>query len=73
MDTLGSFPGASRLSMYVVQSMFLMFKHWFCWKNQYNKYMFNFIDHLHYRKFDQLPEILVYLEIKHQNIYYDFY
>ena len=35
--------------------------------------MFNFIDHLHYRKFDQLPEIFVYLEIKHQNIYYDFY
>ena len=23
---------------------FLMFKHWFCWKYQYNKYMFNFID-----------------------------
>ena len=31
--------------MYVVYSMFfLMFKHWFCWKYQYNKYMFNFID-----------------------------
>jgi hypothetical protein len=27
---------------------FLMFKHWFCWKYQYNKYMFNFIDHLHF-------------------------
>ena len=23
---------------------FLMFKLWFCWKYQYNKYMFNFID-----------------------------
>jgi hypothetical protein len=21
-----------------------MFKHWFCWKYQYNKYMYNFID-----------------------------
>ena len=27
---------------------FFMFKHWFCWKYQYNKYMFNFIDHLHF-------------------------
>ena len=27
---------------------FLMFKHWFCWKYQCNKYMFNFIDHLHF-------------------------
>ena len=27
---------------------FLMFKHWFCWKYQYNKYMINFIDHLHF-------------------------
>jgi len=25
---------------------FSMFKHWFCWKYQYNKYVFNFIDHL---------------------------
>jgi hypothetical protein len=31
-------------SMYVVYGMFLMFKHWFCWKYKYNKYMFNFID-----------------------------
>jgi hypothetical protein len=23
---------------------FLMFKHWFCWKYPYNKYMFNFIN-----------------------------
>jgi hypothetical protein len=23
---------------------FFMFKHWFCWKYQYNKYMFKFID-----------------------------
>jgi len=27
---------------------FLMFKHWFCWKYQYKKYMFNFIDHLQF-------------------------
>jgi hypothetical protein len=26
-----------------VQHVFLMFKHWFCWKYQYNKCMFNFI------------------------------
>jgi len=25
---------------------FLIFKHYFCWKRQYNRYMFNFIDHL---------------------------
>jgi hypothetical protein len=25
---------------------FLMFKHWFCWKYQYKKYIFNFIDHV---------------------------
>ena len=31
-------------SMYVVFHMFLMFKHWFCWIYQYNKFMFNFID-----------------------------
>ena len=30
-----------------LQPIFLMFKHWFCWKYQYHKYMFNFIDHLH--------------------------
>ena len=24
--------------------MFLMFKHWFCWKYKYNKYVFNIID-----------------------------
>jgi hypothetical protein len=39
--------GAPCYYMYVVYSMFLMFKHWFCWKYQYNKYMFYFIDHLH--------------------------
>jgi hypothetical protein len=27
---------------------FLMFKHWFGWKYQYKKYMFNFIDHLQF-------------------------
>ena len=26
------------------KACFLMFKHWFCWKYQYNKYMFNSID-----------------------------
>ena len=31
-----------------VRHVFLMFKHEFCWKYQYNKYMFNFIDHLHF-------------------------
>jgi hypothetical protein len=36
--------GAPCYSMYVVYSTFLMFKHWFCWKYHYNKYMFNFID-----------------------------
>ena len=25
-----------------------MFKHWFRWKYQYNKYIFNCIDHLHF-------------------------
>jgi hypothetical protein len=25
-----------------------MFKHWVYWKYQYNKYLFNFIDHLHF-------------------------
>ena len=30
--------------MYVVYGMFLIFKYWLCWKYQYNKYMFNFID-----------------------------
>ena len=34
--------------MHIVYSMCLMFKHWFCWKYQYNKYMFNFIDHLQF-------------------------
>jgi hypothetical protein len=45
MGTLGSFPGGPCLSMHVVYGMFfLRFKHWFWWKNRYNKYMFNFID-----------------------------
>jgi len=53
MVTLGSCPGVPRalgspcLSMYVGTACYLMFKRWFCWKCQYNKYMFNFIDHLH--------------------------
>jgi len=49
---VGKFPGAPTgiwvpcLSAYV----FLMLKHWFCWKYQYNTciYMFNSIDHLHF-------------------------
>ena len=47
MGTLGSYPGligALCYSMYVLYRMFLMVKHWFSWKYQYNKYMFNFID-----------------------------
>jgi len=44
----GQLPGAPRYSMYVVYNMFFnIFKHWFRWKYQYNKYMFNFIDNLH--------------------------
>jgi hypothetical protein len=39
-------PHEHRGTMLNVQHVFLMFKHWFCWKYQYNKYMFNFIDHL---------------------------
>jgi hypothetical protein len=27
-----------------IHGVFLMLKHWFCWKYQYNNYMFNFID-----------------------------
>ena len=51
---VGQFPGgltsivAPCYSMCVGYGMFLMFKHWFCWKYQHNKYMFNFIDHLHF-------------------------
>ena len=42
MGTLGSCPGGPMLIY------FLMFKHLFCWTYQYNKYMFNFIDHLYF-------------------------
>ena len=30
--------------LFYVCCVFLMFKHWFCWMYQDNKYMFNFID-----------------------------
>ena len=43
----GQLPGApdrANLCMLCTACFFLMFKHWFCWKYQYNKYMFNFID-----------------------------
>jgi len=33
--------------MYVVHGMFISF-YWFCWKYQYNKYMFNVIDNLNF-------------------------
>jgi len=36
--------GPMLIYVYCVQHVFLMFKHWFCWKYQYNKHMFNFID-----------------------------
>ena len=36
--------GAPSYYMYVVYDMFLMIKNWFCWKYQYNKYMFISID-----------------------------
>ena len=51
---VGQFPGGltsivvTCYFMCVGYGMFLMFKHWFCWKCQHNKYMFNFIDHLHF-------------------------
>jgi len=27
---------------------YLMFTHWVCWTYQYNRYMFNSFDHLHF-------------------------
>ena len=50
-DALGPLEhrGPILISVCCVQHVFFhMFKHWFCWKYQYNKYMFNFIDHLHF-------------------------
>ena len=40
--------GPMLIYFYCVQHVFkcLMFKHWFCWKYQYNKSMFYFINHL---------------------------
>ena len=49
MGTLGRFPrphenrGPMIICVCCIQHV-LMFKHWFCWKNQCNNYMFNFID-----------------------------
>ena len=49
MGKLGSCLGAQRAqgphynSCMLCTTWFLMFKHWFCWKYQYNKCMFNFI------------------------------
>ena len=46
----GQFPGVptntGAMLIYVccVQHVFLLFKHWFYWKYQYNRYMFIFID-----------------------------
>jgi hypothetical protein len=49
MGTLGSCPVAHEhrdpMLIYVCFALyvFLMFKHWLCWKYQYNIYMFNFM------------------------------
>ena len=54
MGTLDSCPGSHEhrcpMLIYVcyVQHVFFIFKHWFCCKWQYNKYMFHFIDHLQF-------------------------
>jgi len=31
-----------------VRHLFFKLKYWFCWKYQYNKFMFYFNDHLHF-------------------------
>ena len=47
---IGQLPGGSTIigAMLIyaccVRHVFLMFKHWFCWRYQYNKYMFNVIN-----------------------------
>jgi hypothetical protein len=46
--------GAQCKSMYVVYGMFLMFKHWLCWKYQYNKYMFRLYRLLHFHSCEWL-------------------
>ena len=54
MGTLGSCAGAPRAYgphadiCMLCTACLLMVKHWFCWKYQYNKYIFNFIDQLHF-------------------------
>jgi hypothetical protein len=53
MGTIGSCPVVPRANepytnlCMLYTAWFLMFKHSFCWKYQYKKYMFNFIDHLY--------------------------
>ena len=46
MGTLGSFPGGPHeyRGLEAHGNLCILFKHWFRWKYQYNKYMFNFID-----------------------------
>jgi hypothetical protein len=47
METLGICPGGSHDNLCLLcTTCFLMFKYWFCWKYQYNKSLFYFIDHL---------------------------
>jgi hypothetical protein len=48
MGTMGSCLGVRRAKEPHTNLWFLMLKHWFCWKYQYKKYMFNFIDHLQF-------------------------
>jgi len=55
MDTMSSCPGVgggaqthhANLGV-LCMVCYLMFKHGVCWKYQYNNYMFNFIDQLHF-------------------------
>ena len=46
-----SIDGHANLGMLCV-ACYLMFKHRVYWKYQYNKYLFNFIDHLHFYSCD---------------------
>ena len=48
MGTMDSCPGVRRAKEPHTNLWFLMLQHWFCWKYQYKKYMFNFIDHLQF-------------------------
>jgi hypothetical protein len=50
----GQLPGGNRAKephtnlCMLYTAWFLMFKHWFCWKYQYKKYLCNIIDHLQF-------------------------